>query len=456
MAYYVNKTDGTAILILDGTKDTTSTSLTLFGRLSQTYGENLNENFVRLLENFALGSSPDHPIVGQLWYDTATNNIKSYDGTDWITVGSYISGNVTLTGNLFIGPNSFQIQDLGDVSITNRSNVGDISFYGNINGTNTRTLYINGATGLVEVTSNATASLGVTTKIYVDSEIAKASSGANVALAANVAIINANLAVRTITENDLYSRINAADTAILLKDSITRVDSINSAIDTAITSNVGVINANLAARVNQTIAVETAMSANVAAANLAISSVQSDVSNLAPKASPTFTGIPAAPTASSGTNTTQIATTAFVASSINGISIPDTSGLAPKESPTFTGIPAAPTASSGTNTTQIATTAFVSTAISALSIPGATDTSGLAPKESPTFTGIPAAPTASSGTNTTQIATTAFVSAAISAISIPGETNLTNVKWQGSAKFVSTTDPTSADGADGDFWFKYS
>lgn len=40
--------------------------------------------------------------------------------------------------------------------------------------------------------------------------------------------------------------------------------------------------------------------------------------------------------------------------------------LAPKASPTFTGTPKAPTASAGTNTTQIATTAFVGTAISNL------------------------------------------------------------------------------------------
>ena len=40
-------------------------------------------------------------------------------------------------------------------------------------------------------------------------------------------------------------------------------------------------------------------------------------------------------------------------------------GAAPLASPTFTGTPAAPTAASGTNTTQIATTAFVQSAISA-------------------------------------------------------------------------------------------
>jgi len=43
-----------------------------------------------------------------------------------------------------------------------------------------------------------------------------------------------------------------------------------------------------------------------------IGTVITDVSTLAPKASPAFTGTPTAPTASSGTNTTQIATTAFV------------------------------------------------------------------------------------------------------------------------------------------------
>lgn len=51
-------------------------------------------------------------------------------------------------------------------------------------------------------------------------------------------------------------------------------------------------------------------------------------------------------------------------------------GYAPKVSPEFTGVPTAPTANSGTNNTQIATTAFVKTAIAALvgSAPAALDT----------------------------------------------------------------------------------
>ena len=92
------------------------------------------------------------------------------------------------------------------------------------------------------------------------------------------------------------------------------------------------------------------------------------------------------------------------------VSTADLTSKAGTASPTFTGTPTAPTASSGTNTTQIATTAFVTAAI-----PSPVDISGKANIASPTFTGTPAAPTASQGNNTTQVATTAFVNAEIAA-----------------------------------------
>lgn len=74
-------------------------------------------------------------------------------------------------------------------------------------------------------------------------------------------------------------------------------------------------------------------------------------------AGPAFTGTPSAPTAAGGTNTTQLATTAFVTSAV--------SPKAPLAAPTFTGTPSAPTAAPGTNTTQLATTAFVVAAVAA-------------------------------------------------------------------------------------------
>jgi hypothetical protein len=141
-------------------------------------------------------------------------------------------------------------------------------------------------------------------------------------------------------------------------------------------------------------------------------------------------------------------------------------GKAPLASPALTGTPSAPTAVSGTNSTQIATTAFVQQATVAfgpgdmlkstydadndgkvdaaevadaapwagitgkpISFPPAThahavsEVTGLqaaldtkAALASPALTGTPTAPTAVAGTNTTQLATTGFVAAAIGAL----------------------------------------
>ncbi len=116
------------------------------------------------------------------------------------------------------------------------------------------------------------------------------------------------------------------------------------------------------------------------------------------------------------------------------------SQYAPKASPTFTGTPKAPTPAAGNNTTQVATTAFVQAALTALinGAPATLDTlkeiaaainndpnfsttinnalALKAPLSSPVLTGTPTAPTAAQSVNNTQIATTAFVKSAIAAM----------------------------------------
>ena len=87
MAYTINKTDGTAIAtITDGTINN-STSLTLFGKSYSGFGELLNENLVKLLENAASTSAPTAPLKGELWFDTNTNQIKVYDGSSFKPTG---------------------------------------------------------------------------------------------------------------------------------------------------------------------------------------------------------------------------------------------------------------------------------------------------------------------------------------------------------------------------------
>jgi hypothetical protein len=173
-------------------------------------------------------------------------------------------------------------------------------------------------------------------------------------------------------------------------------------------------------------------------------SSQSDLNSAlaakAPLASPTFTGTVSAPTVGTASDSsTKVATTAFVQSAIGAAAIGQSqitglssalALLAPLASPTFTGTPAAPTVSSASDSsTKLATTAFVQAAIAAGTTPGVwgsitgtlssqsdlnTALAAKAPLASPTFTGTVSAPTPTSGDNTTKVATTAFVQAAIS------------------------------------------
>jgi hypothetical protein len=184
------------------------------------------------------------------------------------------------------------------------------------------------------------------------------------------------------------------------------------------------------------------------------------------------TAIGAAPTVSPTFTTSLTAANPVFTGTVtipdNALAIADTSGLqtaldakAPLASPTLTGVPVAPTATAGTNTTQVATTAFV--------LANAGSGAG-APLASPAFTGTPTAPTATAGTNTTQLATTAFVTTAANAsgnnVVIPNATLSTArnhpvtgavlpaapaccVTW---TTVLLATAPTAFD-ANGDIWF---
>lgn len=124
-----------------------------------------------------------------------------------------------------------------------------------------------------------------------------------------------------------------------------------------------------------------------------VTGLQSALDAKAPLASPGLTGTPTAPTATTDTNTTQLATTAFVLGqagatqpAMDGTAAvgsssrfaradhvhPTDTSRAPIASPALTGTPTAPTAGNGTNTTQIATTAFVrATRLDQLAAPAA-------------------------------------------------------------------------------------
>jgi len=112
MSYRINRTDGELIVDLtDGIVDETTTDLTLIGKNYKGFGEFLNENFVKLLENFASTSNPTNPLTGQLWYDKQDQKLKVFDGTQFRSA----SGTIV---------NSSQPTNLiaGDIWIDNENN----------------------------------------------------------------------------------------------------------------------------------------------------------------------------------------------------------------------------------------------------------------------------------------------------------------------------------------------
>jgi hypothetical protein len=283
MSYIINNSRGQVVAVVaDGTVNTTATDLSLVGRALTDYGTFENENYVFLLENFANSTAPLQPILGQLWYNSATDVISTYgSGNAWIPLATQEYVQLQKVSPAFTG-----------------------------------------------IPTAPTASAGTATTQLATTAF--------------------------VTNSPQFAGIPTAPTA---------------ATGTATT--------------------QLATTAFVTA-------------------SPAFLGVPTAPTAAAGTNTTQLATTAFVTAGPEFAGIPtaptaiaasNNTQLATTEfvqlqkiSPVLTGTPTATTASAGDFGTRIATTAFVQ-----------------GEKASPAFTGVPTAPTASAGTSTTQIATTQFV-----------------------------------------------
>ena len=89
MAYKINNTFGTLLVTLaDGTIDVATTDLTLIGKGYAGFGEKLNENLVKLLENFNNTTAPSNKVQGQLWYDKTNNQLNVYTGSKFKPVGS--------------------------------------------------------------------------------------------------------------------------------------------------------------------------------------------------------------------------------------------------------------------------------------------------------------------------------------------------------------------------------
>ena len=90
MSYNLTLTNGTPLITLNSGINTSKTSINLIGPSTPSYGQALNENFIKTLENFANGTPPPNALTGQLWFDSSTGNVvlKNYNGTTWKALAS--------------------------------------------------------------------------------------------------------------------------------------------------------------------------------------------------------------------------------------------------------------------------------------------------------------------------------------------------------------------------------
>ena len=119
MAYEVEFTDNInkGSLTVEDNDINNETSLVLVGKNLSDYGKVVNENFLHLLENFANSTSPNSPVEGQLWYDTTigVDQLKIYDGAQWVSAGgikkssSAPNAEVSTLGDLWVDTANQQV-----------------------------------------------------------------------------------------------------------------------------------------------------------------------------------------------------------------------------------------------------------------------------------------------------------------------------------------------------------
>jgi hypothetical protein len=163
MSVVINRTNGAILSVIqDGTVDNTS-DLALIGKNFTGYGELVNENLVKLLENFSNATAPTKAISGQLWWDTSNSLLKVYDGSAWRGIFASVTGNLaisnatasttTTTGALTVAGG------VGVVGNINAGNVAGTTLTGNVTSSGTSSF----STATISTLANVTATTASTT-----------------------------------------------------------------------------------------------------------------------------------------------------------------------------------------------------------------------------------------------------------------------------------------------------
>jgi hypothetical protein len=352
MSYTITQTDGTIILQLpDGTADgpdvnpgLNKTDINLIGKNYATYGLIQNENFIKLLQNFAYDTPPLNPLTGEIWYDTSTSFLKVYSGSVWTAVSPLTVSDTQPTstvigaewwdtinyqlkmfnGNTWttIGPGYSQVDGVSGAIVDHIIDTGNVSH-------TVIKIYIGGV--ITSIISNDVAftplsALTGFATIQTGINMSTALSGIVIGTATNSQNLG-NIAAANYARTDVTSSF-AANVSIgggnfTFKSATNGAASIGNPV---LGANVTVYN-NVGGITTPTITVDGATglvtvvgnpvsAMGVATKNYVDATVLTATTPLAPIASATLTGTPNSTTPAATDNTTRIATTAFTQAAI--------------------------------------------------------------------------------------------------------------------------------------------
>ena len=122
MSYTITLTDGSIFATIpDGTINTGS-SMTLVGKNYAGYGQFINDDIIRLLENGSNSTAPGAPLVGQLWWDTTSGTMKVFSGSTFKVISGATASSTYPTvsnvlGDLWYDTVNAQLNVYGGIDI---------------------------------------------------------------------------------------------------------------------------------------------------------------------------------------------------------------------------------------------------------------------------------------------------------------------------------------------------
>lgn len=239
MAYTINKQDGTPLSISAGlVTPTTDYVVQFIGKNSADYGPALNQNFLRITENFASDTQPNptNILTGQLWYDKANLSLKVYDGTRFNSLAKLTTSNVVAAsatvkeGDLWFDKTTDPANKALKIYNGNAwVKVGESTFSSNAGTSGT-------VTGTVD---SSTGSTKTVTAFYIDGNVVAVLSGSDFEMGSSATTLATDINTSFGANADLYTGFTFASANVKLVGTATNADKLGNVAANAYVTTTG-------------------------------------------------------------------------------------------------------------------------------------------------------------------------------------------------------------------------